>query len=69
MLINYVLILLLSMNLIVNITITGHLISTFAYIFKLKIKKNYRLTSSADCAMKKPTVFAGILAPRGFIEI
>ena len=31
--------------------------------------RNYLLTSSADCAMKKPTVFEGSLVPRGFMEI
>ena len=30
---------------------------------------DYLLTSSADCAMKKPTVFEGSLVPRGFMEI
>ena len=31
--------------------------------------RTYLLTSSADCAMKKPTVFEGSLVPRGFMEI
>ena len=29
----------------------------------------YRLTSSADCAMKKPTVFEGSFVPLGLMEI
>jgi hypothetical protein len=29
----------------------------------------YRLTSSADCAMKKPTVFDGSFVPLGLMEI
>ena len=35
----------------------------------LRLRPTYLLTSSADWAMKKPTVLAGILAPRGLIEI
>ena len=33
------------------------------------IKVSYLFTSSADCAMKNPTVFEGNLVPRGFIDI
>ena len=32
-------------------------------------KNCYRLTSSADCAMKNPTVFDGSFVPLGLIDI